>query len=545
MHSILAFLPILLCILLMLLFNQPAKRAMPCAWVLAAVLSFAVWKMDFQTIMGYTVFGSLTSIEVLMVIFGAILIMNTLKKSGATAVITSSFASISPDRRVQAIIIGFLFLSFVEGAAGFGTPAALAGPLLVGLGFPPLTAAVITLIYDSTSVSFGSVGTPTNMSLSILRDQVGDYDTFVHSLSTWTAIPHAIVGLFLPLFGLAVMTKLFGSEKSFRPALKAAPFALFAGATFAIPYVLIAVFLGPDFPSLFASLFAVVIVTLAARKGFLTPKDTWNFPNETEWPEHWRATAPIELAPAGNMTLLKAWIPYAFIAILLVLTRIPKLGLKALLNSEQLALTIPNLLGIEGLDYSLKWIYNPGTIFILAAIFTNLLYGMNLRSVKTAWKDTFGQVSGAAIALVFGIALVQIMRYSDVNHSGIDSMMNYMVESLTNVGQGLYILISPLIGILGAFVSGSNTVSNTLFTQLQYDAALMLNLPVVFIVAMQIIGGAIGNMICVNNIIAVCATVGAPNNEGRIIKYNIVPVLLYTAVVVLFFSILLGVGYHP
>ena len=239
------------------------------------------------------------------------------------------------------------------------------------------------------------------------------------------------------------------------------------------------------------------------------------------------------------MSLIKAWIPYVIIALLLVATRIPALGIKGLLNDAESIFVIKfgNLFGVENTAVALKWAYVPGTAFILVALLCVVLHKMKLKDTVAAWRASFEQVSGAAIALVFGLAMVQILRYSGSNDvtavSEIKSMIYYMAEAFSKVGRGLYIIISPIIGILGSFISGSNTVSVTLFTNLQEQAAANLNLNTAIIVAANIIGGAIGNMICVNNVVAACATAGTAGREGKIIRINAIPTVIYTVMVIL------------
>ena len=216
MLALLAFIPIVITLVLMLVFNWPAKWSLLVSFVVAFVFGLAFWKIDVLELLATSAYGMLNSMDVLIIILGAILVMNTLKASGATAAINRGFMNICPDKRVQACIIGFSFCSFIESAAGFGTPAALAGPLLVCLGFPPLAAAMITLIFDSVAVSFGAVGTPVTSALNVLGLS-GDA-AFASQFSFWTAVPHAIVGTFLPLIVLLMTTKIFGKEKSFKPA---------------------------------------------------------------------------------------------------------------------------------------------------------------------------------------------------------------------------------------------------------------------------------------------------------------------------------------
>lgn len=535
MIALLAFLPILVTIILMTALNRPANQALPIAWLLASLLGIFVWKMPVLTTIACSVYGILSSIDVLLVIFGAILIMNTLKQSGAMATINNGFTKISRDKRILAIIIGFMFGSFIEGAAGFGTPAALAAPLLVSLGFPPLAAAAVTLIYDSTAVSFGAVGTPVTAALTQLGQSVPD--DFAGKLTTFTAFPHAIVGIFVPFLGVAMLTKVFGKEKSFRPAVEILPFSIFAGLAFSVPYVLCAVFFGYEFPSLLAALFGLIVTVFAAKQKWFTPKRTWDFATVSH--ENLQVAKNVHAAP---MSLFRAWTPYILIAVILVLTRIPALGIKNIINtnaSGPFVLKIENLFGIDVLDFSLKWANIPGVLpFLPVAIFTHFLHKMPIQKVRIAWRDTFRQISGAAIAIVSGIALVQVMKFSDLNQSGMSNMMVIMAELLSGAGRAVFIVLSPIIGVLGSFISGSNAVSNLLFTNLQFETAQALSLSTVLVIAMQVIGGAVGNMICINNAVAVCATVGTSGNEGKIIKTNLLPTALYALGIIGIFAIL-------
>ena len=152
MTALIASVPILLVVVLMIAFNKPAKIALPIGWVVALVIALAYWGQNFSTAAAWAIDGFLEAIGTFVIIFGAILIMNTLKHSGAVTAIQRVFNNVNPDRRIQAIIVGFVFAAFIEGAAGFGTPAALAAPLLISLGFPPLCAAIVALIYNSVPV---------------------------------------------------------------------------------------------------------------------------------------------------------------------------------------------------------------------------------------------------------------------------------------------------------------------------------------------------------------------------------------------------------
>ena len=547
MYAFLAFIPILVTIILMTVFNWGAKKALPIAWAIAAVVGLTAWNIDLMNVLGFSLFGVFKALDVLIIIFGAILILNTLKQSGAMATINNGFNGITKDRRIQVLIIAWMFAAFIEGAAGFGTPAALAGPLLVGLGFPPLAAAMVALILNSTPVAFGAVGTPVIGAMGTLSTNLNaigaDPALFQMELTKWTAFGHAIVGTFIPLIALGLMTRFFGKNKSFKEGIKVAPFAIFAGLAFTVPYLLIAMVFGPELPSLVGALIGLFIIIPAAKSGFLMPKDTWNFPSEDEWDDDWKSKVDLGKTAESNMSLLKAWTPYLLIAGILVVTRIPALGLKGFLASQ--TITIPNILG-TGLNYSLAWAYLPGTIpFILVALITHFMHGMKSEDVKFAWKNTFKQISGAAIALFAGVAMVQLMLNSGVNGSGLDSMLSEMAKAIAGIAGNASVFVAPFIGVLGAFMSGSNTVSNILFSSLQFETATILDMPQVLIVALQVMGGGIGNMVCVNNVVAACATVGVIGMEGKLIRRNAIPMVIYSLAVAIVIGILVYSGFNP
>ena len=344
------------------------------------------------------------------------------------------------------------------------------------------------------------------------------------------------------IMGLLLLTRFFGPRRSFKPALEAAPFALFAGLVFTVPYALVAIFLGPELPSLLGGLIGLPIMIMAARRGFLTPKTTWDFGDSSQWESKWKSSIDTGATTEANMSIVRAWMPYILIAAILIVTRIPALGIKQLLQS--VTIVVPNILGVEGLTYSLPILYLPGTIpFILVAAITWVMHGMNGERIRTAVRDSFKQITGAAIALVFGVAMVHVLLKSGNNGAELDSMMSVMAQGIAGLAGGVYPIVSPFIGVLGSFMSGSNTVSNILFASLQYQTAEALGFSTVLAVAMQNIGGAVGNMTCVNNVVAVCATVGTPGSEGMLIRRNAIPMVIYGLGIAAFFAIFAYTGY--
>ena len=564
MYAIIAFIPIIVTVVLMVGFNWPAKRALPLAWALATIFGIALWKMSIGHAIAYTITGFLSGFEVLFIIFGAILIMNTLKRGGAMDSINRMFQGISADDRIKAIIIGFIFGAFIEGAAGFGTPAALAGPLLISVGFPPLAAAMVALMFNSVPVCYGAVGTPTNTAFQTVKEAVeaggvADSNVWRMALTKWTAVPLSIGTFMILIVAIALMCRMFGKNKKASDVVPVIPYMIFVGVVFDIIYLAFAIFVGPELTSLMAGVLTLFIILFTTKKGFLVPKEVWTFEDKANWDPTWLSTTKVPESKISDMPLIKAWIPYFLIAAVLVITRVSQraAATAGVSNWADKMKSFTVGTGQSGAILGLNWnwalLWSPGLVFIIVALITFAIHGMNGEAISGAFRDTFKQCTGAAIALFFGVAMVNIYRNTNIDSAtmeGIaaavkDSMLLVMAKALANIFKGAYIIIAPFIGVLGAFMSGSNTVSNTLFSSLQFATAQLVALPTVFIVALQNMGGAIGNMVCVNNVVAACATTGTNGNEGRIIKNNALPMVLFCILVIVVVFILIGIVGDP
>jgi lactate permease len=535
-YALIAILPILAVMFFLVVLRWPATRAMPVAYAMTLLFALWLWQVAPIHALAASLRGVIIALSLLWIIFGAIVLLFTLRESGAAATIRRGFTDISRDRRVQVIIVAWLFGSFIEGASGFGTPAAVAAPLLLSLGFPALAAVMTTLIIQSTPVSFGAVGTPILVgmaeSLNVAEVETAlaaagmSYTEFIYQIGIFTAIPHAIVGTFIPLILVSMMTRFFGENKSFKEGLAAWKFALFAGLSFTIPYCAVALLLGPEFPSLLGGLIALAIVVTAARKRLFVPEgEPWDFPARDKWPEEWSGAFTGETGEERHgMTLGRAWSPYVIVAALLVITRLPFLPLKAWLASVQL--TWSNILGTE-LSQGVQPLYLPGTIFMIVSLLTVLLHGMKGSEVKKAWADSAKMLAMPAFALLFAVALVRVFIDSGTNGSGLDSMPIVLAEYVAYIAGGTWPFFAPIIGALGAFVAGSNTVSDLMFSLFQYGVADRIGAPHLVVLGMQALGGAAGNMITVHNVVAASATVGLVGREGLLISRTILPMTYY------------------
>lgn len=531
----LSLLPILSIFFFLVILRWSAKKGMLYSFILTILIAFFGWQMGVIEIAAASFKGVMTALEVGVIVFGAVLLLNMLKVSGAVDTIRSSFTSISPDRRVQAIIVAWLFGTFLEGAAGWGAPATIVGPLLIALGFPALAAVIIALMLQSTPVSYGAVGTPILVGVNTSVENqpvVNDYlavegmelSQFVFDVGAQVSIFHAMIGLFIPLFMSAMLTRFFGKNKSFLEGLAVWPFAIFAGLAFVIPYSLTANILGPEFPSLIGGLVGMLIVIPLARKGFLMPKDKFEFEAQDKWPLSWMSDISTEANPNRNISMAKAWLPYVLVALLLVATRIEALGLNAIVSAWQISFN--DILG-TGIDHSLSPLMIPGVVFILVAIATGFIHKVNFRGMGSAFKVSWKTILSAMAALILSVPLVQVFINSGINDAGYESMPLILAHAAAGLFGDGWPLVSPAIGGLGAFAAGSNTVSNMMFGLFQFGVADEINVSPLVIVSLQAVGGAAGNMICVHNVVAASAAVGLIGKEGSVITKLLIPTAFY------------------
>jgi lactate permease len=511
---------------------------MPIAYGVAGALALGAWRVPAMQVAAASVRGLLIAIELLYIVFGAILLLNTLEASGALHRIRQSLREISSDRRVQVIIVAWLFGSFIEGAAGFGTPAAVAVPLLVGLGFPAMAAVVAGMLIQSTPVSFGAAGTPILLGVSTglsvdesvrtFAASSGDWSTFLAMIGVKVALLHAAIGTLIPLAVVCTMTRYFGPNRSFRDGLAVWPFALFAAFAMTLPYLTVAWMLGPEFPSVVGGLAGLALVVPAARFGWLRPKrePTWDFDPPSRWPDDWTGVASAGLqVESARVSVTAAWFPYVLVATLLVLTRLPQLPLKNWLNAVELPVT--NVLG-TGIGYTSKPLFLPGTLFVLVSLITALLHRIPGRSYTAVWGHSLRTMVAASTALVFTVPMVQVFINSGGGASGFAEMPIALAAGVEQTVGGAWPLFAPLIGGIGAAVAGSNTVSNMMFALFQFNVGERIGADPTWIVALQAVGGAAGNTICVHNVVAASAVVGLIGREGAVIRRTL-PVFAYYA----------------
>lgn len=552
--ALLSLLPIVTVGLLLVGLRWPASKAMPLSYLTCLVLAWLVWEVPGEQIAAASIKGLVAACELLYIVFGAVLLLNTLRESGGLEAIRNSFSRISPDRRIQVIVIAWLFGSFIEGSAGFGTPAAVAVPLLVGLGFPPLAAITAGVVIQCTPVSFGAVGTPILFGVSKSLAGEGTIDQFaiahgfhsgtqlLHSIGFRVALLHTIAGTFVPLLLVSIMTRYFGERRSWAEGLRLWPFAIFSAFAMTVPYLAVAYWLGPEFPSLIGGAIGLAIVVQAIRMGFLVPAEAWDFGPTKTWDPSWnvekgaeeKARAEKEPAPQDalensepRVSLVKAWAPYGVVALLLVLTRQSNLfGFSPAEAIKSISFGSGPLFG-TGIELKTSPLYLPGSVFILASLFTFWLHRVNFQQYSQAWRASGKTLVTASVALVFTVPMVQVFINSGGGSGGYEDMPRCLAEGVKELAGSAWPLFATFVGGIGASVAGSNTVSNMMFASFQFNVGQEIHVDPLWIVALQAVGGAAGNTICVHNVVTASAVAGMHGREGSIIRKTLIVFAYY------------------
>jgi lactate permease len=545
LYSLIALIPIATVFILLVVARRPAGQAMPLAYLVTVGLAWVVWKMPAVEIAASSLQGLVAAAEILYIVFGAILLLNTLQESGAITAIRHSLLGISRDPRVQVIIIAWLFGSFIEGASGFGTPAVITVPLLVAIGFPAMAAVIAALIIQSTPSTFGAVGTPIIIGIDagltgvpMVQNHLAELGLaqgeYLVAVGRWAGVFHGIIGTFLPLVLVMVLTAGFGEGKSFRDGLAVWKFALFGGLAFTVPYTLTALFLGPEFPTLIGGLVGLAIVIPAARREFLVPAQPWTFPPPESWPEAWSGAArPGREDQPTRLTAQQAWLPYILLGALLMLSRLEFLPLRSWLQS--VTLTWNNILGTE-VTATTQPFYLPPTIFLVVIAITFFLHNMKAPALGRALVNAIPLLKKTALALGAAVLLARVFINSGMNTAGLSSMPLTLADGMAALAGQTWPLFAPLVGAVGSFVAGSVTVSNLMFSLFQFGVSVQIGVSTAMVLGLQCVGASAGNIICVSNIVAAEATVGLTGREGILIRKVLVPTLYYVG-----FAGLLGI----
>ncbi len=466
--------------------------------LLSILLAMAVYGMPLKLAAASAIHGALYGLfPICWIIIGAVFLFNITVESGQFDIIKNFMASVTPDRRLQAILIAFSFGAFLEGAAGFGAPVAISAALLVGLGFNPLYAAGICLIANTAPVAFGSVGTPI-----IMASRISDIPEMAISQMVGRTLP--VLSVVVPFYLVILMS---GLKKS----LEVLPALIVSGVSFAFFQWFAANYLGPMLPDVLAGIASIVCLIVLLK--FWKPKSTWRFQEEPP------QTLDTKLHYSAGK-VFKAWCPFIIMTMFIVAWGLQPV--KDALNSIGIIkFDVPGLNGAiqkaEGSPLVIKpfefnYLSAPGTAVLFAAIMSIPLLGLTYRRGAQIYWSTLKQLKFPVItiACVVGFAFI-------ANNSG---MSITMAVALASTG-ALFPFFSPILGWLGVFLTGSDTSSNALFCKLQATSADTLGVDPVVTVSANASGGVTGKMISPQSIAIGAAAVGLVGKESDLFRFTV------------------------
>ncbi|MBA4054850.1 MAG: lactate permease [Marivirga sp.] len=466
--------------------------------ILAIVLAVTIYGMPLKLAVLSAVHGALYGLfPICWIIIGAVFLFNLTVKSGQFEVIKNFMASITPDRRLQALLIAFSFGAFLEGAAGFGAPVAISAAMLVGLGFNPLYAAGLCLIANTAPVAFGSVGTPI-----IIASRVSDIPEMAIS---------QMVGRTLPILSIVVPFYLVVLMAGFKKSMEVLPAIVVSGVSFAFFQWFAANYIGPMLPDVMAGIASIFCLMMLLK--YWKPKSTWRFKEEPQ------QTIDTELRH-GPGEILKAWCPFIIMTLFIVAWGLDPV--KNALNSIGIVkFNIPGLYDAiikeDGTPLVIKpfefnYLSAPGTALLFTGIISVPLIGMTYREgVKIYW-NTLKQLRYPIITIASIVGFAFIANYSGMSIT--------MAIALASTGI-LFPFFSPILGWLGVFLTGSDTSSNALFCKLQSTSADALGVDPVVTVAANASGGVTGKMISPQSIAIGAAAVGLVGKESDLFRFTV------------------------
>lgn len=489
--------------------------------------------------------GALSALTPLAIVFGAILLFKSMEKSGAMGVLASQLRRLSPDPIAQLMLVGWSFSFLIEGLSGFGTPAALAAPILAGMGFPLLRVAAMCLIMNSVPVSFGAVGMPTWFGLSgvaLSTSELGE-------IGWRTALVHTAAAPVIAVLALLVIAP-------WAEVRRRLVFVLLVVASSVGPFLLAARF-SVEFPSIIGGLCGLVGAAALTRWRIGLSSDAPGRSSATtaSWGPRDAGDTSGVVAPASGasaMSLRRAAMPIVATVLLLAITRIDALGIKSLLSSNAPVLSarlsgvgeawvspalVVGLRDILGTDtqWSMALLYVPFILpFVVVALGAIPLLKMTRAAATSAWTETASRLVKPAVALFGALVLARLMT---AGGEGAPAMV--IGRAMGDATGPAWPYFAPLLGVLGSFFSGSNTVSNLTFAPIQSAIAGTLGLDRATVLAMQSAGGAMGNMVCIHNIVAVGAVLGLsekrerdrqPEGVAAVLRLTALPLLIYASI---------------
>ena len=512
LSSLFAAIPIIVIFYLLAIRRTPGQIAGAVAVTSAVLVAIFVYKMPAALALTATGMGALYGIfPIFWIVLTAIFIYNMTVETGQFEIVKDSIATITDDRRLQALLIAFGFGAFLEGAAGFGTPVAISAGMLVGLGFNPLYAAGLCLIANTAPVAFGGIGIPI-----IVAGQVTGIDTMKIS---------AMVGRQLPFLSVIIPIWLVVLMSGWKAMKEVLPACLVAGISFAGVQWFSSNYVGPELPDILSSLACIISLTIFLK--YWKPATIWRFKNEP---------APTLVANRAALSfgkVFKAWSPFIILTVMVILW-----GLKPVVATLD-AVTIKWL--VPGLDkvvmqvapiakqptalaalYKINWLSAAGTSLFIASMITAVVLGVSPARFISIFTKTVSQLLKPLITIPCVLGLAYIMNYS-----GMSSTLGLFLA-----GTGSFFpFFSPFLGWLGVFLTGSDTSANALFGNLQAVTGTQVGVDPILTVAANSSGGVCGKMISPQSIAVATAATGLVGKEGDLFSFTVKHSLVLAVIV--------------
>jgi lactate permease len=481
-NLLLALLPIIILVASFASKKHNIQIAAGVSLITAIILAFFVWGLPSIDVAGALAKGALTSLEVGLIIFGALAFLSLMHHTNVVSSIEQYLHLLSPDIRVQTIMLAWFFGAFLEGSAGFGIPALMIAPLLFRLGIPAVSSVVLALVANSVPVTFGAIGTPIKVGFNNFSPEL---------IAENVAFLGAIIALFIPLLLLAILTRALQKDYEFFKG--GIPFALFSGFVFALPYFYSS-YLSIEFPSFVGAITGITLVYIAIKSGLpLTPKS--NF-----------VLKDVDFT-SRPLPFYKIFLPYVFVIVAFLLTRF---------YSPQLLIDLPANLG-----HSLS-LSNSGIIFFIIFLVTGVYEKISLVHLFNYAKESLMKVPRVASIIFMIVAMIQLVMVGTNEF-----------RDIISIGTPLLPLISPFVGAFGGFIAGSATVSNLIFANIQATAASTAGFSVALILSLQLLGATAGNMLSISNIVIAQSAVNLKHKEAEIIRGVFPWALLYICLIII------------
>ncbi|WP_171458763.1 L-lactate permease [Acinetobacter sp. ANC 4862] len=523
--SAIALIPIVFFFLALAVFRMKGSVAGTITVALAFLVSLFLYDMPLSMALSSMVYGFFYGLwPIAWIIIGAVFLYKVSVKTGQFDIIRSSILSITEDQRLQMLLVGFAFGTFLEGAAGFGAPVAITAALLVGLGFKPLYAAGLCLIVNTAPVAFGAMGIPI-----IVAGQVSGVDTLEIS---------QMVGRQLPIMVPIVLIWIMAIMDGWRGVKETWPAILVGGGSFALAQYLTSNFVGPELPDITAAIASLVSLTVLLK--FWQPKHIFRFENEDQANLNTNVNIDLSNQPKYSLgQIAKAWSPFAVLTAMVTVWSIkPFKDLFAkdgALNDLVISIKVPYLHQLiqklppvvpEAKDYDaiykFDWLSATGTAIMIAAVITIIYLKMKPKEAVVTFAETVNELKTPIYSIGMVLAFAFIANYSGLSAT--------LALALAHTGQA-FTFFSPFLGWVGVFLTGSDTSANALFSALQATTAQQIGVPEVLLVAANTSGGVTGKMISPQSIAIACAAVGLVGKESDLFRFTVKHSISFTVMI--------------